>query len=133
MLRFLSLCFALSSEFCVFSEVSFFFIGNKLIFLALQGHFFTDISIVMVVLPDPFREMGSWRNFTETQQSGYAVRSGPEVKNGRSSAEDGAPERQGCETVKEEVSRILQRVSAGKGATRKGAKRLKSLPSPSQS
>jgi len=30
----------------------------------------------------------------ETQQSGHAPRSGPEVKNGKSSAEDGAPEAQ---------------------------------------
>jgi len=28
----------------------------------------------------------------ETQQSGHAPRSGPEVKNGRSSVKDGAPE-----------------------------------------
>jgi len=39
--------------------------------------------------------------------------SAEEVVNGRSSAEDGAPERLGCRTVKEEVSQILQRVSAG--------------------
>jgi len=39
-------------------------------------------------------------------------RSGPEVKNGKSSAKDGAPERLGCGTVKEEVSHILHRVSA---------------------
>jgi len=31
----------------------------------------------------------------------------------KSGAEDGAPERLGCGTVKEEVSQILQRVSAG--------------------
>jgi len=47
------------------------------------------------------------------QQSGHAPRSGPEVKNGRTSAEDGAPERLGWGTVKAEVSQILQRVSAG--------------------
>jgi len=47
----------------------------------------------------------------ETQQSGHAPRSGPEVKN-ESSAKDGAPERLGCGTVKK-VSQILQRVSAG--------------------
>jgi len=41
---------------------------------------------------------------------GHAPRSGPEVKN-RSGAEDGAPERLGCGTVKEEVSQILQRCS----------------------
>jgi len=36
---------------------------------------------------------------------------GPEVKNG-SSAKDGAPERLKCGTIQEEVSLILQRVSA---------------------
>jgi len=64
------------------------------------------------VLPDPFRRMGAWRNATETQQSGHAPGSGPEVKNGRSGAKDGALERLGCGTVKE-VSQILQKVSAG--------------------
>jgi len=44
---------------------------------------------------------------------GHDPRSGPEVKNGRSSAKDDAPERLGCRAVKEEVSQILQRVSAG--------------------
>jgi len=56
--------------------------------------------------------MGAWRNSTETQQSGHAPRSEPKVKNGRSGAEDGASERLGCGTVKEEVRQILQRVSA---------------------
>jgi len=51
------------------------------------------LSEVVVVLLDPFREMGAWKNSTETQQSGHAPWSGPEVKNGRSSAEDGTPER----------------------------------------
>jgi len=69
--------------------------------------------VVVVVLPDPFRGMGVQRNSTETQQSGHAPRSGSEVKNGKSGAEDGAPERTGWETVKEEVSQILQRMSAG--------------------
>jgi len=69
--------------------------------------------MVMVVLPDPFREMEMRRNSTETQQSGHAPKSGPEVKNGRSGAEDGAPERLGCGTVKEKVSQILQREYAG--------------------
>jgi len=48
--------------------------------------------------------MRAWRNSTETQQSGHSPRPGPEVKNGRSGAKDGAPERLGCGTVKEEVS-----------------------------
>jgi len=67
---------------------------------------------VVVVLPNPFRGMGAWRNSTETQQSDHAPRSGPEVKNGRSCAKDGAPERIGCGTIQEE-SQILQKVSAG--------------------
>jgi len=54
-----------------------------------------------------------WGSSTETQQSVHSPRSGPEVKNGRSGAEDGAPERLGCGTLKEEVSQIQQRVSAG--------------------
>jgi len=36
------------------------------------------------------------RNSTETQHSGHAQRSGPEIKNGRSGANDGAPERLKC-------------------------------------
>jgi len=68
--------------------------------------------VVVVVLPNPFQGMGAWRNSTETQQSSHTPRSGPEVKNGRSSAKDGAPEKLGCGTIQEEVSRILQRVSA---------------------
>jgi len=43
-----------------------------------------QVNLVVVVLPDPFRGMGAWRNSTETQQSGHAPRSGPEVKNGSS-------------------------------------------------
>jgi len=35
------------------------------------------------------------------------------VKNGRSSAKDGAPERLRCGTAKEEVSQILQCMSTG--------------------
>jgi len=55
--------------------------------------------VVVVVLPDPFRGMGAWRNSIETQQSGHALRSELEVKNGRSSAKDGAPERFRCRTI----------------------------------
>jgi len=66
--------------------------------------------MVVVVLSDPFRGVGEWKNSMETQQSGYTPRSGPEAKNGRSGADDGAPERLGCGTVEEEASQILQRV-----------------------
>jgi len=58
-----------------------------------------EVIMLVVVLPDPFRRMGVWRNSTETQQSGHAPRSGPEVKNESSSAKDGAPERLGCRTI----------------------------------
>jgi len=51
---------------------------------------------VVVVLPDPFQGMGVWRNSTETQQLGHAPRSGPVVKNGRSSAKNGVLERLRC-------------------------------------
>jgi len=78
----------------------------------LTGVGFEVLILVVVVLTDPFRGIGAWRNSAKTQQSGHLTRSGPEVKNGRS-AEDGAPERLWCGTVKEEVSHILQRVSAG--------------------
>jgi len=40
--------------------------------------------------------MGAWRNSMETQQLGHAPMSESEVKNGRSSAKDGAPERLRC-------------------------------------
>jgi len=33
------------------------------------------LTLVVVVLPDPFRGMGAWRNSTEIQQSGHATRS----------------------------------------------------------
>jgi len=45
--------------------------------------------------------MGMWRNSTETQQSGNALRSGPEVKSGRGSAKDGVLGRLECGIVKE--------------------------------
>jgi len=37
-------------------------------------------------------------------ESGHTPRSGPEVKIGRSSAKDGAPERLRCETIQKEES-----------------------------
>jgi len=46
-----------------------------------------------MVLSDPFQGMGVRRNSAETQRSGNALRFGPEIKNGRSSAKVGTPER----------------------------------------
>jgi len=51
--------------------------------------------------------MEAWRNSTETQQSGHTPRSGPEVKNGRSSAKDGSPERLRCSDPAGAARRIL--------------------------
>jgi len=62
------------------------------------------LSRIMFELPDPFRRMGVWWNFTEAQQSGHALRSGPEVNNRRSRAKDGAPERLRCGAIQNEVS-----------------------------
>jgi len=47
------------------------------------------------VLPDPFQGMVAWRNSTETQQWGYASRSGPEIKNGSSAEEARTQDSQG--------------------------------------
>jgi len=49
----------------------------------------------------------------ETQQSGHAPRSEPETENGRSSTKDGLLEMLRCETVKKEVSYILQSMFTG--------------------
>jgi len=54
--------------------------------------------VVVVVIPNPFQGIGAWRNSTKTQQSGHESRSGPEVKNGRST-KDGAPERLRCGAI----------------------------------
>jgi len=51
------------------------------------------VMVAAVVLPDPFRGMEAMRNSEETQQSGYASRSVPEIKDGRSKAKDSTPER----------------------------------------
>jgi len=68
--------------------------------------------MVVVVLPDTFRWMG-----VEELHRDPTVGPHPKVwtrgQKWKYSAEDGAPERLGCGTVKEEVSQILERVSAG--------------------
>jgi len=53
------------------------------------------------------------RNSAETQQSDHTPRYGPEVKNERSCAKDGAPERLRCGTIQKEVSLILQMMNTG--------------------
>jgi len=51
----------------------------------------------------PLPRMGAWRNSTKTQQPGHAPMSGPEVKNGSGSANDGASKRLRCGTIQKEV------------------------------
>jgi len=65
---------------------------------------FLFATVVVVVLLRPFRGMRAWKNSTETQQSDHAPRYGPEVKNGRICAKDGAPERLRCRTIQKEVT-----------------------------
>jgi len=51
------------------------------------------------VLPGPFRGMRRAGEFRGDLTIGHASRSGPEIKNGRSRAKDGALERLRCGTV----------------------------------
>jgi len=50
----------------------------------------------MVVLFDPFQGMGVQRNSMDTQLPGNSSRSGPKVKNEKSSAKNGASKRLRC-------------------------------------
>jgi len=60
---------------------------------------------MVVVLPDPFQEMGVWRNSIEIQQSAPPPRSRPEVKNGGSSVPEMVRQSSSrCETIQKEVS-----------------------------
>jgi len=56
--------------------------------------------------------MKAWKNSAETQQSGHAPRSGTEIKDVRSSVKDGVPERLRCRAIQNEVSWILQWITA---------------------
>jgi len=67
----------------------------------------------MVVLLNPFQKMRARRNSTETKQSGYVSRSGPEIKNEKNSAKDSTPEKLRCGTDQKDVSQILQMMSIG--------------------
>jgi len=64
----------------------------------------TLLLLVVVVLPDPFRALEKRRNSTEIHKLSHAPRSGTEVKIGRSSAKDGAPERLRFGSIQKEVS-----------------------------
>jgi len=60
---------------------------------------------VVVVSPDPFWRMGrDAEEFREEPTVGPCQRCGPEIKNRRSCAKDGAPERLRCGTIQKEVS-----------------------------
>jgi len=57
----------------------------------VSGRVRSRFMVVVMALPVSFRGMVVRRNSAEHQQSGHTPRSGPEDKNGRSSAKDGAP------------------------------------------
>jgi len=64
--------------------------------------------LVVVVLPDRFREIGARRNFAETQQPATPPKSRPEIKYGKSSAKEGHRRLRGG-VIEEEVSpQVLQ-------------------------
>jgi len=67
---------------------------------------------VVVVLPHPFREMGRGGTPRETQQSGHASRSGPEVKNGRSSAVPKMAHRRGFDAWQSRRRWVRRRIFA---------------------
>jgi len=79
-----------------------------------RSNYFDTLVVVLRVAPTPSERWG-WG--VEELYGDPTVGPQPKVwtrgQNGRSGAEDGAPERLGCGTVKEEVSQILQRVPAG--------------------
>jgi len=56
----------------------------------------------------PLPRDGGVEELHEDQQSGHATRSGPEVKNGKSSAKDDTPERLRCGAIQERVSQVQQ-------------------------
>jgi len=64
---------------------------------------------MVVMLPDPFRGMGEWRNSTEAQQSGHAPRSEPEVK---MEVVPKTARRKGSDAGQSEIGKILQMMSA---------------------
>jgi len=51
----------------------------------------------------PFRGTRARRNSAKTQQWGHIPRSEPEIKDGRSSAKDGAQERLRCGIIQKEM------------------------------
>jgi len=70
--------------------------------------------MVVVLLLDPFREIGARRNSAEARQSAHAPRSGPEIIDRRSSAEDGAPEGLRGEQSKSRLINYLQFMPVGR-------------------
>jgi len=77
-----------------------------------NGPRFVKYLNVMVVLPDTFRGMGEWKELHGDLTVGKRPKVWTKNKN-RSSAKGGTPERLRCGIIQEEVSQILQRVSAG--------------------
>jgi len=76
-----------------------------LVFSILQvNSFIFGMNKVVVVLPYSFRGIRAQRNSAETQQSGHAPRSVPEIKDGRSSVKDSMPERLGCWAMQKKAS-----------------------------
>ena len=72
------------------------------------------VSIMLwLLLPDPFREMGTWRKTMESQKPGNSPGPGPEVVERQRVAKERAAQRVCSWTVQNEMRGVLERVSAG--------------------
>ena len=67
----------------------------------------------MLLLPDPFREMGAWRKTMEPQRPGSYPGPGPEVVERQRVAKDRAAQTVRSWTVQNEMTGVLGRVSTG--------------------
>ena len=67
----------------------------------------------LLLLPDPFREMGIWQKTMETQKPGNSPGPGPEVVQKQRVAKEQAAQRVCSWTVRNEIRDVLGRVSAG--------------------
>ena len=71
------------------------------------------ISILMLLLLDPFRGMGAWRKTFEPQKPGNSQGPGPEIVESRIIVKERAVQRVRSWTVQNEMRGVLERVSAG--------------------
>ena len=74
---------------------------------------FSDVGEMLLLLPDPFRWMGTWRKTMEPQKPGNSPRPGPEVVERQRVAKGRAAQRVRSWAVQNEMRGVLERVYAG--------------------